>query len=223
MTDPMDPNSAPQPEAGPAPYPYAYTWPPPQPPPPSHARRNALIVLAVVLVLAAGGVGGYFALRGSGSSARLSLPNSFAGFSREQDATSSRVERTMRGMGAGAGGVEKRLFDAAAIAVYQEDTDVAARLIVFALPTSSVPRGQGTSPSAITAGLLEYMGSGSAEQPAGPHGGSMRCCATSIGAIRETACAWSDSATTGMLVSAGTPLSMGRLSAVGQALRDRVD
>lgn len=218
--------SAQYPAAGPDwQHPYAQQWPAPQPPQPSHTRRNVLIAVAVVVVLAAAGIGSYFAFRGgSGSSNRLALPTSFAGFSQEHDATASRVERTLRGIGANAGGQEKRVFDASTIAVYQKDSDVSNRLIAFALPTSKVPHGQGGTPTEITAGLLSYMGSDVPEGAAGPHGGSSRCGATSVGAASETACAWSDPSTTGMLVSVGgSPLSPSQLGRVELALRDRVD
>lgn len=213
--------SAQYPAAGPGwQSPYPPQWPPPQP---SHARRNVLIAVAVVVVLAAAGIGSYFAFRGSGSSNRLSLPSSFAGFSQENDATATRVERAIRGFGSGAGGEEKRIFDASTIAVYQKDSDVTTRLIAFALPASKVPRDQGGTPSQVTQGLLAFMGANVPERPAGSHGGSSRCGATSVGAASETACAWSDSSTTGMLVSVGTPLSPGELGSVELALRDQVD
>lgn len=210
----------PPPDAGAYP-PYGYPWAPP--PPPSHTRRNALIAVAAVVVLVAGGLGAYFAFRGSGSSSRLSLPASFGGFSVEKDATSSRVEGMMRGMGSGAGGAAKTLFDAATIGMYQRDADVTSKLIVFAVPTAKVPRDEGGSPSDITAGLMQFAGSTVPERTPGPHGGSSRCGTTSVGAVDETACAWSDSATTGMLVSIGTPLSSDRLSAVELALREQLD
>lgn len=204
-------------------YPYAEQWPPP-PQQRSHARRNALIAAGTVVVLVGAGLGAYFAFRGSGgSSHRLSLPSSFAGYSREQDATSSRVERTLRGMGNGAGGEEQRIFNASTIALYQKDSDVTTKLVVFALPTSSMPHDQGNSPAARTKGLLTFMGSAASERPAGTHGGSSRCGATSIGAQSETACAWSDASTTGMLVSVGNAVPPDELGRVELTLRDQVD
>jgi hypothetical protein len=251
MTDPIHPNPAPPPYTPPpqpfapqpdAPHPDAGAYVPPPtgggyppdaypwaapPPPASHTRRNAVIAAVVVVVLVAAGLGAYLGFRGSGSSGRLALPGSFDGFSHEQDAAASRVEGLFRGMGAGPGGEGKQFFDAATFGLYQNDADVTSKLMVFAVRTGKMPHNVGTgSPSNITSELLQYMGSAVAERRSGPHGGSSRCGVTSVGAVQETVCGWSDSATTGMLVmlvSAGNPVTPDRLSAIELALRDQID
>lgn len=121
------------------------------------------------------------------------------------------------------GGEGKRMFEAATIGVYHSDTDVTSKLVVSAVRTAKVPHDARSSPSDITAELLHFTGSTVAERQPGPHGASSRCGYTSVSGFEATACAWSDSATTGMLVSVDDPVNPERLSAAELALRDRID
>lgn len=242
MGEPVDPNYQPPPpfappeqrlgaQAQPAwSYPPAYAagspqWPGEfapgfwQPAPPvSHRRRN-LVIAAVVAVLVLAATGIYVLV--SGSTPRLVIPESFAGYSQEHDATSDRVQSMVQGMVSGLGNEAGHAFDSASVALYAADSDVTEKALVLALPTSALHGGAGD----FAANMLAYMGTGVSSYPAGPQGGSMNCGQTSIGPVAESACAWSDASTTGMIVSVhqgGAPLSLQDLSAVTLTLRGQI-
>ena len=182
-----------------------------------------MITLAAVAVvtLAALGVAAVFSDDGS-SPSRLSVPSSFDGYSHVTGSVARRVESAMRSM-AGADSATARMFDAATIGSYAKDSGDQPRLIVLVLRTSEVPAEVGHSPEEITQGLLTVAGNNVADYPAGAHGGSSACADTQFGAVAETMCAWSDSATTGLMVSVATPMTPGGLSAIEQDFRDLVD
>lgn len=252
MTDPVDPNPypeymppppfAPQPPSpygappgyGPPPpygaaFPYGaappYGWPAPPPPPPSHQGRNVIIV-SVASVLLAALVIAYFVLTNQDSSPdRLAVPESFGGYVRSHDATANQVESLVREMASAGGGPMQQVFDAATVAVYEDESDVSSKLVVFALRTSVLPSNSG-SPTTFGQSLLTFMGPNVHEVAAGPHRGHEQCGRTAMGVVAETACSWSDRATSGLVLSVSTanhPLVRTQLSQLVWSLRDEID
>jgi hypothetical protein len=249
MTDPIDPNAAsgypappymppprteppgyappympPSPEgsgawpADPAAQSQWQPWMPAPPPAPARGRLTQIIVVVAVVVVLAAGVGIYLVF-GRGSSHRsIAIPATFDGYAKLDNSQSHQIESMMRGMisGSGAGG----FFTAAAIGVYAKDSGDEPRLLVFAVPTGALPSEarQGD----VTQQLLTIVPDTS-EFPAGPHGGEARCGTTSFGTVAETACAWSDTSTTGMMVSVGVGLAPSTLAQVQNDFRDQVD
>jgi hypothetical protein len=235
MTEPIDPNGAsptgpaygyrppppftPPAEAADQPWPMApqTDWAPP-PPPPSHRGRNLLIVALVVLVLAACGVGAYLTFRGSATD-RLAIPSSFDGYRRLTNGNASRVESAMRSF---AGSSGSKIFASATVGSYARDSGDTPRLIVLVLPTRRIAAASNSSQDVVQ-GLLTVVGPSAAGYPPGPHGGSSECGRTTFGVVEETLCAWSDPATTGVMVSVLAPMTPRRLSRIELDLRDSID
>jgi hypothetical protein len=251
MTEPVDPNAypeyvppppfAPQPPSpygappgyGPPPaygaaFPYGdplpYGWPAPPPPPPSHVARN-VVILSLAAVLA-GIVIAYAMLRNEDSAPdRLAVPESFAGYVRSHDAAANQVESLVRGMASGVGGPMQQLFDAATVAMYEDESDVRSRLVVFALRSSALPADSGSADT-FSRSLLAFMGPTVHEVAPGPHHGREQCGRTSVGAVAESACSWSDRATSGLVLSvsaANHPLVGTKLAQLVWSLRDEID
>lgn len=247
--EPLDPNYQPPPAFAPpeqrpdaqvspiGPYPAAYGPAYPDRPPEFYygfppaaqeptrrprGRRNLVIVGALVAVLAVTGVAVYL-FSGGSTTKRLPLPQSFAGYAQEHDDLADRLQSTLQGMLSGLGGVSDHVFDSASIGVYQADADVSEKAIVLALPSSAIKDG---TPDQFASSMLTYMGNAVSEYPTGPHGGSLRCARTAMGAAVESGCAWSDPTTTGMIVAVhagGAPPAPQALSTVTLALQDQID
>lgn len=201
-------------------WPHEFSPEPLQPPPPASHRRRNLVIVAVFAILGAAAVGTYVLV--SGTTRRLPIPQSFDGYSQEHDATADQMQSSIRGMLSGLGSEFGHAFDSASVALYSADSDVTQKAVVMALPTSALHGAAGD----FAGNMLDYMGNGVSTYAAGPHGGSLQCGQTSIGAVTESACAWSDATTTGMIVcvhQGGAPLTPEDLSFVALALRDKID
>lgn len=203
---------------------YSVPPPPGAPPARSRARRNAIIAAAVVVVVGAGaGLGWYFTSSGgSSSSHRVKVPAAFDGYTQLTTSAAHQLEATMRSFGDTAGaGAAKRIFDAASIAVYAKDSGDQPVLVALVVPTAST--ADGASADEISSGLLQGAISQSSVYPSGPHGGVTRCGSTQFGIAAETMCSWSDSRTSGVVVSVNPPVPPTGLAGVSRSFRDQVE
>jgi len=228
--------------------PPAQGWPA-APPQPSHRGRNALIAAVAAVVLAGAGVGAYFAFSGSGSGSTtadptgtspsnggsdtasgggsattgdsVDAPSSFDGYTEVNNAAAQAAKNAMSAVTSGAGADSAELLSSATVTVYAHGDSTAPSLITFAVPTSRVPGG--LSPDEFTKSFLSSASTKIVTVDPGSHGGSARCTEAQFGTVSETLCAWSDSTTSGGVVSVLPALPAAQLSAVQNSFRDAVD
>jgi hypothetical protein len=220
VTDPIDPNA----------YPPGYGWGmppsagPPSDPPVAPARasqpRTVLLVVGILVLAVAATAVITSLLVHDDKPQPLAVPESFDGYTLLHNAASQRVEDALHSFASSVGGPAKTVFDSGTIGVYGRSD--APNLIVFALRTDAVA-ARGSDASTRVDQLLGQLLPDPASFPAGRHGGSEKCGITDVGAVTESACAWSDSKTTGMIVAVNPPLAPSRAAAVTLALREVVD
>jgi hypothetical protein len=189
----------------------------------SHRRRNVLIAVLVTVVAIASTIGGYLVFTvGDPAAQRLAIPDSFDGYLRLTNGNADRLENSMRAMIGGVASGMKGTLDSSAIGVYSRNSGDTPRLVVLAMPGSAMAQASGSG-TPMTDQVLALVGPSARTFPPGPHGGESTCGTLTFGTVEETMCAWSDSATAGVMVSVITPMTPARLAAIENDFRDKVD
>jgi hypothetical protein len=194
------------------------------PPPPTHGRRNVLIAALAVLVLAAAAFGGY-AVYGTRSSLRPSIPASFAGYTRLTNDSANRVENLIRSMGSGLGGQFGAILNQSAIGVFGLGASSQPSFVYVALRTDVIPNRPANAAERV--GLM-LQGALTADQTtayaAGPYGGDLECGLPQLSsAVSETVCGWSDDHTSGLALAVNPPQSPIDLADLTNKLRAIID
>jgi hypothetical protein len=175
-----------------------------------------VIVLLCLAANVGAGVLTYYAFR-TGSPARITLPETFDGYSRLHSTQTQQLESTMRGMLSGS--TSSDAFRSASVGAYTKDLGDQPQLIVLAFPTAALPGT--TVADEFTNGAMASVADPTS-YPAGAHGGEVRCGTAQVGALGGVMCAWSDAKTTGLIAS-GTFVSPPTLAHIENDFRDLVD
>jgi hypothetical protein len=192
--------------------------------PPPRSRTPLIVALVVAALLVAGAVAVVVGLTTTGTASpgrRIAAPDQVGAYHRLSDTASQTIENAMRDFAAGAGSAATTFFNRATIAAYALDGGDTPSVIAVMIPTGQLPDGLAAR-SAVDQ-LLSAAVPNSSAFPPGAHGGALSCGATQFGVVDETVCAWSDSATTGLVASVNPAQPPGAVAQTVQRLRDLID
>jgi hypothetical protein len=181
----------------------------------------AVSVAAAVVV--GGGVAAALVATSGGSKTvtHINAPAAIADYQHVDNATAQRAASVMRDM-AGSSPEASQFFANATIAAYSANGGGRPDLIVVMLPSNGLPSGYTTGQGTVDE-LLSMAVQNPTSFPAGSHGGALSCGSTGFGTVQETMCAWSDKATTGLMVSVAPARQPAQVATTANSLRDEID
>jgi hypothetical protein len=147
------------------------------------------------------------------------VPASIGDFQQITDATADRVKEAMQSQ-AQSFGLAQAFLSHTSLGVYGSGGSDQPNLILVVGRTDSVPGLQSTNASDAVDALLAGAVDQPTTYPSGSHGGSLKCGPAALAASLETACAWYDDSTIGLLLSISPAQAPSALAVMANVVRD---